>query len=146
MDRSSLRTCLPQSWQTLTAGMGLDAALADRPGSGFGIQSVCGNSMLTYVTYRQTLRPDGRPNPLITGGGTRTLALGHLPISALHDPSDLLCRLYLFPRAHTSFVTSLHGWLTSFSSLSDPVGPHYFSEQLNPQRSNVDPVTGELDK
>lgn len=65
--------------------MGLDAALADRPGSGFGILSVCGNSMLTYVTYRQTLRPDGRPNPLITGGGTRTLALGHLPISALHD-------------------------------------------------------------
>lgn len=84
---------------------------------------VCLWQFYAYLCDLQTgaLRPDGRPHPLLTGGGTRMLALGHQPISAGHDLPDLLCRLYLFPRAQVSFLTSLHGWLTSFSSLSDPI-------------------------
>lgn len=42
-----------------------------------------------------------------------------------------------------SAVLLLAGWLTSFSSLSDPISPCLFPEQLNPQGSHAHGAIGE---
>lgn len=91
------------------------------------------------------LRPGGRPNPTYHRRWNQNAGPG---ASARLSPymtcqtcfADYICFL-----SSCVLLTSLHGWLTSFSFLSDPIGQHYFSEQLNQQRRNVNSVTRELD-
>lgn len=135
--------CLPQFWQTLVTAMGLDSSLVDRPGSGFDIY------LWQFYTYLCDLQTDSSDQ---TGGPThlsQDVEPECWPWGLIPSQPDMTCQTcfadYIRFLLHVSFLTSLHAWLTSFSSLSDPIRPHYFSEPLNQQRSNVDPVTRELD-
>lgn len=131
--------CLSSGRPRVTA-MGLTSSLADRPCSGFGI---CLWQFYAYLCDLQTgsLDQTGNPTHLSQDVEPECWPWGIIP-----SQPDMTCQTcfadYICFPFHVSFLTSLHGWLTSFSSLSDPIGPHYFSEPLNQQRSNVDPSPG----
>lgn len=129
-------------WQNSCYCQGLGTDPAEGPGPSRALLSLSiassGNSVSTSTTCRGPQGSSDHTSSDLTSGrhtGSRTCCNarcqgpGHQPISAPCDlPRQPLC---------------IDGLLTSFSSLSSPISPHYFPEQLNLQGNHRCWVTKE---
>nr|XP_011709422.1 uncharacterized protein LOC105463803 isoform X3 [Macaca nemestrina] len=96
------------------------------------------------------LRPDRRSALLWPDWKQRALecrSLGPRALTHLNPVPPARLGSHLSPSSLANTSSHGHcisGWLTSFSSLSDPISPCYFTEQQNPQGSCVGRVARKL--